>query len=181
MSAGAAVDDPWAAFAEGIAHVRGLRGTHVAERIGARRGERTPREAKHLAKKRMGRDTHGDRILAGGDEIRHDRLATQHHRQRARPEVRELREAWIRFGDFGERSLIEHVDDERIQERTALDRKDLGERRGIGRIGGEAVDRLGRQGHAGALTQKLGRASEVGGSGGQETGGGRRQGRRDLT
>ena len=157
MSAGAAVDDPWAAFAEGIAHVRGLRGTHVAERIGARRGERTPREAKHLADKRMGRDTHGDRILAGGDEIGDDRLATKHDCQRTRPEVSEFRETRIRFGDFGERSLVEHVDDERIEEWAALDREDLAERRGIGCIGGEAIDRLSREGYAGALTQELGR------------------------
>ena len=69
----------------------------------------------------------------------------------------EFRETRIRFGDFGERSLVEHVDDERIEEWAALDREDLAERRGIGCIGGEAIDRLSREGYAGALTQELGR------------------------
>ena len=124
-------------------------------------------------------DRHG--ILTRRDEIRHDGLAAQHDRQRTWPERSEEREARIGFGDFGERGLIEHVDDERVEERTALDRENLGERGGIGRVGGEAVDRLGRQGHAGALAKELGRPRKVGGSGGQEMGSGRRQGRRDLT
>ena len=129
----------------------------------------------------MGWDADGDRVLPRRDEIRHKGLTAQHHGQGARPEMRQFREAGIGLGHFGERGLIEHVDDERIQERAALDREDLGERRGIGRIGREAIDRLGRESHADALTQELGRASEVGGSGGQETGGGRRQGRRNFT
>ena len=98
------------------------------------------------------------------DEIRHDGLAAQHDRQRTRPERSEECETRIGLGDFGERGLLEDVDDERVEERTALDREDLGERGGISRVGGEAVDRLGRQGHAGALTQELGRPRKVGGS-----------------
>ena len=173
MGAGAAVDDPRTAFTEGIAYVGGLGRADIAEGIGARRGQRTTCETEYLSEKRVGGNANGHGILTGGDEIRHDGLATQYDRQRARPKVRELRETWIRFGDFGERGLIEHVDYERIQKRTALDGEDLGERRGIRRIGREAIDRLSRQGHAGALTQELGRTSEVSGSGGQETGGGR--------
>ena len=181
VGAGAAVDDPWATLPEGITHVRGLGGADVAERIGTRRGERASGETEHLAEERMGRnpDRHG--ILTRRDEIRHDGLAAQHDRQRTRPERSEECETRIGLGDFGERGLLEDVDDERVEERTALDREDLGERGGISRVGGEAVDRLGRQGHAGALTQELGRPRKVGGSGGQETGGGRRQRRRDFT
>ena len=181
MGAGATVDDPRATFTEGITHMRSLGRTDVTERIGARGGERASDETQHLAEERMGRDADRDGILTGRDEIGHDGLATQHDRQRTWPERSEECEARIGFGDFGERGLVEHVDDERVEERASLDREDLGERGGIGRVGGEAVDRLGRQGHAGALAQKLGRPRKVGGSGGQETGSGRRQGSRDLT
>jgi len=181
VGAGAAVDDPWATLAKGITNMRGLGRADVTERIGAGRGERAARETQHLTEKRMGRDADGHGIFAGRDEVGHDGLATQYDRQRTRPERREERQARIRLGDFGERALVEHVDDERIEERTALDREDLSERGGIGRVGGETVDRLGRQGHADALTQELGRPREVSGSGGQETGGGRRQRRRDFT
>jgi len=173
VGAGPAIDDPRTAFTEGIAYVGGLGRADIAEGIGARRGQRTTCETEYLSEKRVGGNANGHGILTGGDEIRHDGLATQHDRQRAGPEVGELRETRVCFGDFGQRGLIRHVDDERVEERTSLNREDLGERRGVGRIGREAIDRLGRQGHAGAGTQELGRASEVSGSGGQETGGGR--------
>jgi len=176
VGAGAAVDDPRATFAEGVADVRRLRRAHVTERIGARRGERAPGETQHLAEKRVGRDADRDGVLAGRDEIRHDGLTPQHDREGTRPEVSELGQPRIGVGDLGERGLVEHMDDERIEERAAFDREDLGERRRVRRIGGEAVDRLRRQGHAGALTQQLGRPGQVGGGGSQEAGGGRGQG-----
>jgi hypothetical protein len=91
----------------------------------------------------VGRNADGHRILTGGDEIGYDGFAAQHNRERPRPKVGDFRKSCIRLGDFSEPREIEHVHDERIKERSALDSEDLGKGALIEGIRREAVDCLG--------------------------------------
>eukprot|EP01041_Mallomonas_annulata_P026179 gene26179-47416_t len=68
----AAVEDMADFVAEAVAHVSGGRGTHIAERVGTRSGERHTGEPEEATEKRMGGHAHGDTRETGGHDRGHE-------------------------------------------------------------------------------------------------------------
>ena len=108
-----------------------------------------PSAARRVARDRMAGHAHRDAVEAGGRELG-DRAAgalRQHQRQRTRPEGGgqpfgggvEPREP-LRGGEIGD------VGDQRIERRPALGGVEPRDRRAVGGVGAEPVDRLGRKG-----------------------------------
>jgi hypothetical protein len=167
MGAWTSVDNPGAAFAEGITHVGGAGRADVAEGIGAGSGKGADL-GEDLAEGGVRGNAHRNGVETCGDEVGDDGEAAQDDGEGSGPKRREGDETGVRLGDGGERSEVGDVDDERIDEGTSLGRKHLGERGGVERVGGETVDGLGRQCDDFAGAEEGGSASEVGGRRGEK-------------
>ena len=121
-----------------------IRPLALAEGAASGRADRV----EQVAHRRMGGRADRDRGEAGGDQ-RGDRRAVaqrQDERQRARPVALApaLRASSSKRGDFSGLADVADMDDQRIEARPALGLVDARDRLAIGRVGGEAVDGLGR-------------------------------------
>ncbi|MEA3042375.1 MAG: hypothetical protein QOH47_213 [Sphingomonadales bacterium] len=150
MGSGAAVDDQRYAPAEAGEDVGGAGRADPAADIGGRSGERPAGGFNEGAHRRMsGRaDCHGGQ--ARGDECGDSRAAAQrqNQRQRARPvAIGERGRLVVETGDLGRLTDIAHMDDQRIEARPPLGLVDPRDGLAVGRVGGEAVDGLGRHRH----------------------------------
>ena len=144
----AAVDDEVDAAAEIGKHVRGGGRRHVAGTVGRGRDNRIAQCRENIARDRMVGDAHRDAVEAGGGELG-DRTAGrlgQNKRQRARPERRCKTRASTSNTSacFGGRNIGD-MGDQRIERRPALGVIEAGDGLPVGRVGAEAVDRLGRE------------------------------------
>jgi len=118
--------------------------------IGGGGGERAAGRLEQVAHRRMGGRADRDRGEAGGDQRGDGGVPAerQDEGQRARPvRVRQLHGLLAEFGDFNGLPNVQDMDDERVEGRPALGLVDARDRFAIGRVGGEAVDGLGRHRH----------------------------------
>ena len=147
-STGAAIDDQVDASRKVALHMRGRGRRNVARQIGRRRHHRPAERAQDVARHRMRGNPDRDRLEPGGGEIGHRAVVClrQHQRQRPRPE---------RFGKRGRLRVearnppggldIADMGDQRIERGPALGLIEPRDRGGIGGVGAEAIDGLGRE------------------------------------
>ena len=176
---GAAVDDQIDAAAEIVQHMLRGGGRDVAGAVGGRRDHRPAEPAQEAARHRMLRHPHGDAVEAGGargrrpgSSPRFGSTSVSGPGQNARGEP--LRRRVEHRKPLGGRE-IGHMRDQRIERRPALGGVEPRDRRAVGGVGAEPVDRLGRerdQSAVGKADRRVGHGDEIGGrTGGCRAGG----------
>ena len=138
--------------------VGGVGRAGLARKVGRRRGEGDAGRADDRLHDRVGRHAHADGVQPGAGDAGDFGPARQHHGQRAGPVGRgELARARRHFGhDAVQHFHAADVHDEGVILRAALGGEYFFDRRAVARIGGDAVDRLGRQRDKLAAAQKPG-------------------------
>ena len=114
--------------------------------IGRRRGERFAGRGEQRLHRAVRGHADRDRVEPGGDGGRNPRLwpERQHQRERPRPErLGQRARGRIEHRDPLGRGQIGDMNDQRVEARPALGGVDTRDRRRIGGVGGEAVDRFG--------------------------------------
>ncbi len=149
--------------AEVLDDVTRRRRAHPAEAVGRRGGDGESGHPQQRLGEGMGRRPQADGVAAAGDGVGHAGRPGEQQRQRPRPARggQHGRGRWHGRRPVGQ-PRREHVDDERVVGGAALHREDAGDGGGGGRVGGEAVDGLGRDGHEAAAPQPVGGEREVG-------------------
>ena len=121
---------------------------NMARQVGRRRHHRAAERAQDVARDPVGGNPDRDRLQPGGGEIGHRAVCClrQHQRQRSRPEC---------FGKRGRLRVetgnppggldIPDMGDQRIERGPALGLVEMRDRGGIGGVGAEAIDGLGRE------------------------------------
>ena len=121
-------------------------GTWAPGKVGAGRDDRPGEGLEQGAGHRMGRNPDGDAIEPRAGEVT-DRRAAGDRRddgQRPRPEgPAQFDRAPIEGRDGGGSGGIEDMDDQRVEPRPALGRVEAPDGVGVGRVGGQAIDRFG--------------------------------------
>ena len=150
MRGGAAVDDEGNPAAEAGEDVGRAGRADSSAGVGGRRGQGPSSPRQQVAHRRVGRRTQSDRRQAGGDEGGDARILAErnHQGQRAWPvafgERLGLR---VEAADLPRLVQAGDVNDERVEARPSLGLVDSRHGFAMGRVGGEAVDRLGRHRH----------------------------------
>ncbi len=139
-----------------------------------RRGDhRAAEQAQDFARHRVGRYPDRDGVEAGGGEIG-DRAAVrlgQHQRQRTRPERRRERQRRsVKPGDLPRGGEVPDMGDQGIEGRPALGLVEPGNGGGIGGIGAEPVNGLGRERDEPAIPERTCRGRRGSRAGGQNRG-----------
>ncbi len=145
----AGVDDQRDSPAEALQHMLGAGRADRAAGVGRRRGERPPDRAQQRLHRRMRGNAKADGRQAGGDDrgdagVRRaaERPASAGPANAASASARApssktpMRSAAAKVGN---------MNDQRVEARSSLGFVDAGDSFGVGRVGGEAVDRLGRR------------------------------------
>ena len=152
-----AIDDQIDPAVEIALHMGRIGRRDMAGQIGRRRHHRAAERAQDRARDRMRGNADRDGIEPGGGEIRHRAIGGpgQHQGQRARPE---------RFGQRSRRRIeaadlpgggeIADMGDQRVEGGPALGLIEPGDGGGIGGVGAEAIDRLGRERDQPAIGQR---------------------------
>ena len=143
-----AIDDEIDAAAEVGLHVRRLGRRHMAGAVCRRRHHRSAERRENIAGDGVVGNAHRDAVETGRRQCRHRTIGRlgQDERQRPRPEgVGEPRRIGIKARQRLRRWAIDNSGDQRIERRPALGLVDARDRPPGGRIGAEAVDRLGRE------------------------------------
>ena len=169
----AAVDDQVDPAGQIALHMGGGGRRNVAREVRRRRHDRAAERPQDLPRHGVGRDPDRDGVEAGGGEIGHGaiRCFRQHQRQRAGPErLGQRQRGRVEAGDLPCGGDIADMGDQRIEGRPALGLVEPGNRGRIGRIGAEAIDRLGRERHQPAFGQNARRRRHGSLAGGQNRG-----------
>ena len=125
----------------------GGRRADAAGAVGRRRGERDARRRDQRLRDRMVGRAQRQRLEPGAREQAHLAARRDRRDDRQRPRPERLGEP---AGEIVERALarrgrrVGDMGDQRIERRPALGGVDRGDGAVVGRVGGEAVDRLGR-------------------------------------
>ena len=139
------------------------RRAHVAERVRAGGGDRRPGGPDQRERRGVAGDAHADRVETGGHEVGHRGLPRQDESERPRPEaLGERRDARVRrWSGWGAQTShprhlagAGHVDDQRVERRSHLDREDASDRPGVERVRPQAVDGLGGEGDEAAASEE---------------------------
>ena len=141
-----AVDDEIDAAAEVGLHVRGRGRRHMAGAVCRRRHHRPVERRENIAGDGMIGNAHRDAVETGRRQRRHRAIGGlgKDERQRPRPEgLGEPRRIGIKSRQCLRRRAIDNSRDQRIERRPALGLVDARDRPPRGRIGAEAIDRLG--------------------------------------
>src|ERR1019366_6652825 len=123
-------------------------------------------QLKDLARQRMRRRPHRDRIQSGAGQVANGGCVGQRRdeRERARPEGFDKRNcASIKSRETLGRGAILHMGDQRVEPGPALGGVEPCDRLGVGGVGGQAIDGLGGQDDQFARRERAG----GGGGGGQ--------------
>ena len=111
----------------------------------------------------MSGDPHGDAVQPRPRQVADPGLERRDDGQRARPEAAAERQgALVEIGDRLGRFQVGDVGDQRVEARPALGGENPRHGLTVGGVGGEPVDRLGRQDDQGALAERRG---SLGGAG----------------
>ena len=143
-----AVDDEIDAAAEVGLHVRRLRRRHMAGAVCRRRHHRPAEGCENIAGDGVVGNTHRDAVETGRRQRGHRAIGRlrKDERQRPWPEgVGEPRRIGIKLRQRLRRRAIDNSGDERVERWPALGLVDARHRPPGGRVGTEAVDRLGRE------------------------------------
>ncbi len=138
-------------------HMRGRCRRDMAGEIGRRRHHGTTERAQDRACDRVRGNADRDGLEAGGREFRHRAIGRprQHQGQRSRPEgVGEREGGFVETADGAGRSEIADMGDQRVESGPSLGLIEAGDRKGIGGVGPEPINRLGRERDQPALGER---------------------------
>jgi len=144
--AGTRIEDELHAVAKAFEDMVGCCWRQSLGSVGAGRGEWHTCPFDEPPGKRMGRAANGYRVTTGGDDRGHTGRTGHDHRHGPWPECSHNgRRDWRPVGSkLAGHRLIGHVHDERVRRRPSLRAKNSIDGFLIKRVGGQAVDRLGR-------------------------------------